>query len=134
MLVVLLSTWHLSEPVVAGFNQTILDASHCGSEMRFLLVIEEASVIEQIMHHIGSWDPSPPLRAPSDEGDWPEDDQIPLTYHPVPNVPIVRAGKNFHNADISFMSSTAYCSAKVEHQLPFGFRIFILFRSIFLKK
>ncbi|MCP4341498.1 MAG: hypothetical protein GY799_22105 [Desulfobulbaceae bacterium] len=105
----MLSACHLSEPVVAGFNQTILDASHCGSEMRFSSVIEEAPVIEQIMRHIGSWDPSPPLRAPPDEEDWPEDGQIPLTYHLVPNVPIVRADKNIHNADVSFVLRAAYC-------------------------
>ncbi len=37
---------------------------HCGGEMRFLAVIEEAPVIERILCHIGAWDPSPPLRAP----------------------------------------------------------------------
>jgi hypothetical protein len=43
---------------------------HCGGEMRFLAVIEEAPVIERILRHIGVWDPSPPLRAPPDEDDW----------------------------------------------------------------
>jgi len=41
---------------------------------------------------------------PSVEENWPDNSQIPLTYHPVPNMPIVRAGKNFHNASVSFVS------------------------------
>lgn len=63
-----------------------LKCPHCGGEMRFLAVIEEAPVIERILRHIKVWDPSPPLRAPPDEEDWPDNSQIPLTYHPVPDI------------------------------------------------
>ncbi len=63
-----------------------LTCPHCGGEMRFLAVIEEAPVIERILCHIGVWDPSPPLRAPPVEEDWPDNSQIPLTYHPVPDI------------------------------------------------
>ena len=54
--------------------------------MRFLAVIEEAPVIERILRHVGAWDPFAPLRAPPDEEDWPDHSQIPLTYHPVPDI------------------------------------------------
>ena len=57
---------------------------HCGGVMRFLAVIEEDLVIEKILRHIKAWDPRPPLRAPPN--DWPENSQIPLTYHPVPDI------------------------------------------------
>ena len=59
---------------------------HCGGEMRFLAVIEEALVIERILRHVGAWDPTPPLRAPPIEEDWPDNSQIPLTYHAVPDI------------------------------------------------
>ena len=58
---------------------------HCGGEMRFLAVIEEEPVIERILRHIKAWGPRPPLRVPPDD-DWPEDSQIPLTYHPLPDI------------------------------------------------
>lgn len=54
--------------------------------MQLIAVIEEAPVIERILRHVGAWDPSPPLPAPPDEDDRPDDSQIPLTSHPVPGV------------------------------------------------
>jgi len=54
--------------------------------MRFLAVIEEEPVIERILRHVGAWGPTPPLRAPPEEADWPAKSQIPLTYHPVPDI------------------------------------------------
>ncbi len=36
-----------------------LTCPHCGGEMRFLAVIQEASIIEPVLRHIGVWDPSP---------------------------------------------------------------------------
>jgi hypothetical protein len=59
---------------------------HCGGVMRFLAVIEEAPVIERILRHIKAWNPRPPLRAPPVDDDWPENSQILLTYHPVPDI------------------------------------------------
>ena len=53
--------------------------------MQFLAVIEEEPVIEKILRHIKAWNPQPPLRAPPND-DWPENSQIPLTYHPVPDI------------------------------------------------
>ncbi len=59
---------------------------HCGGEMRFLSVIEEPLVIEGILCHLGLWDPRPPSQAPPEEGDWPVNGQIPLTYEPLPAI------------------------------------------------
>ncbi len=47
---------------------------------------EEAPVIERILQHVEAWDPFPLLRASLDEGDWPDYCQIPLPYHPVPDI------------------------------------------------
>jgi len=63
-----------------------LTCPHCGSEMRFVALIEEVSVIERILAHLGVWDPQPPLRAPPADDDWPESGQIPLTYGPFPDI------------------------------------------------
>ncbi len=54
---------------------------HCGGEMRFLSVIEEPLVIDRILCHLGLWAPRPP-----EEGDWPVNGQIPLTYEPLPAI------------------------------------------------
>ena len=62
-----------------------LTCPHCGGEMRVIAVIEEAPVIERILRHVGVWEPTPPLRAPPEEA-WPTGSQIPLTYHPVPDI------------------------------------------------
>ena len=59
---------------------------HCGGEMRFVAVIEEAPIIERILRHVGAWDPLPPMRSPPLEDDWPEQSQILLTYHPVSDI------------------------------------------------
>jgi len=56
---------------------------HCGGEMRFLSVIEEPVVIEHILRHLRLWDPRPPGQAPPEDGDWPVNGQIPLTYEPL---------------------------------------------------
>jgi len=54
--------------------------------MRFLSVIEEPVVIEQILRHLGSWDPRPPSQASPEDDDWPVNGQIPLTYKPLPAI------------------------------------------------
>jgi hypothetical protein len=58
----------------------------CGGEMRLIALIEQAPVIEQILRHIGAWDPHPPMRAPPEEADWPQGAQIPLTHEPLPPI------------------------------------------------
>jgi len=59
---------------------------HCGGEMRFLSVIEEPLVIERILPHQGLRDPCPPSQASPEDGDWPVNGQIPLTYEPLPAI------------------------------------------------
>ncbi len=40
----------------------------------------------RILDQIGEWCPSPPPRAPPAEQEWPKGCQIPLSYHPVPDI------------------------------------------------
>jgi len=54
--------------------------------MRFLAVVEESPVIERVLLHIAAWSPSPPLRALPLGEDWPDNSQIPLTCHSIPDV------------------------------------------------
>jgi len=54
--------------------------------MRFLSVIEEPPVIERILPHLGLWDRRPPSQGPPEDGDWPVNGQIPLTYEPLPAI------------------------------------------------
>jgi hypothetical protein len=54
--------------------------------MRFLAVIEAPLVIERILRHLGLWDPRPPSHGSPEEGDWPVNGQIPLTYEPLPAI------------------------------------------------
>jgi hypothetical protein len=58
----------------------------CGAPMRIVAVIEEKLVIERILRHIGAWAPRPPSQAPPEHDDWPQNGQIPLTYHPLPDI------------------------------------------------
>ena len=55
--------------------------------MRVTVLIEDAGVIQRVLEHLGSWAPlaterSPPLGAAS----WPRHADLPLTYHPVPDI------------------------------------------------
>ncbi len=61
------------------------DGSIDGS-VELLSVIEEPPVIKRILDQIGEWCPSPPPRAPPAEQEWPKGCQIPLSYHPVPDI------------------------------------------------
>ena len=54
--------------------------------LELVTVIEEPPVIERILDQIGEWCPSPPPRAPPTEQEWPKGCQIPLSYHPVPDI------------------------------------------------
>jgi hypothetical protein len=61
------SAWARLIKRVYEVNQLI--CPHCGCEMRFLVVVEEGLIIEQILRHAGAWDPSPPLRVPPNKED-----------------------------------------------------------------
>jgi hypothetical protein len=55
--------------------------------MRVIALIEDPGVIRRILDHLGLWAPlaterSPPLAAAS----WPRHANLPLTYHPVPDI------------------------------------------------
>jgi len=55
--------------------------------MRVIALIEQAPVIERILRHLGAWQPRPPGPGPPAEtADWPSGAQVPLTYHPVPDI------------------------------------------------
>ena len=62
----------------------------CGAEMRVIAVIHDAGVIRQILEHLKLWNPRPAQRGPpndpGDSPDWPVNAQLPLTYHPVPDI------------------------------------------------
>ncbi len=78
------STW--ARLIKKVYEVDPLICPHCGGQMRFLAVIEEPPVIERILDQIGEWCPSPPPRAPPAEQEWPKGCQIPLSYHPVPDI------------------------------------------------
>jgi hypothetical protein len=60
---------------------------HCGAEMRVMALIEDPPIIEKILRHLRLWDPRPPGPAPpSEDLDWPDNCQIPLTYAPLPDI------------------------------------------------
>lgn len=52
---------------------------HCGAEMRLMALIEDPPIIEQILKHLQLWNPRPP----SEDLDWPDNCQLPLTYAPL---------------------------------------------------
>ena len=58
--------------------------------MRVMAVIHDGAVIRRILAHLKLWNPRPAQRSPpndpGDSPDWPVSAQIPLTYHPVPDI------------------------------------------------
>ena len=58
----------------------------CGSEMRVIAVINDGTIIRKILEHLKLWDPRPVGRGPPTAPDWPAHAQLPLTYHPVPDI------------------------------------------------
>lgn len=79
----------LGSPDSESLRGCLLVYPRCQGEVRFMAVIEEVSVIERILRHIGAWDPSLSLRSPPMGDIWPKNSQIPLTYHPVRVLPEV---------------------------------------------
>ena len=64
-----------------------LECPRCHGPMRVIALIEDRGVIRRILEHLGSWAPlatecSPPLVAAS----WPRHANLPLTYHPIPDI------------------------------------------------
>ncbi len=60
----------------------------CGNEMRVIAVINDGSVIQQILQHLKLWNPRPTERSPPHEGtpDWPVNAQLPVEYVAVPDI------------------------------------------------
>jgi dTDP-4-dehydrorhamnose reductase len=64
-----------------------LECPRCKGRMRDIALIEDPGVIQRILEHLGLWTPlatgrSPPLVAAT----WPRHANLPLTYHPVPDI------------------------------------------------
>jgi hypothetical protein len=64
-----------------------LECPQCKGPMRVIALIENPGVIQRILEHLGLWAPlatgrGPPLGAAS----WPRHANLPLTYHPVPEI------------------------------------------------
>ncbi len=62
----------------------------CGNEMRVIALIDDQSVIRRILENLNQWDPRPPGPGPPAAGEvddqWPQGSQMPLTYHPLPDI------------------------------------------------
>jgi len=65
-----------------------LECPQCKGPMRVIALIEDLGVIRRILEHLGQWAPltterSPP---PGPTASWPRHANLPLTYHPVPDI------------------------------------------------
>jgi len=60
--------------------------------MRVIALIHGPLIIQQILEHLGLWDPEPVKRGPPQDKDsadaphWPAKAQLPLEYVPVPDI------------------------------------------------
>jgi hypothetical protein len=64
-----------------------LQCPNCGTAMRIIALIDEPAVIERILRHLKAWDPGPATIHPAGrDPPWPQGENLPLTYHPVPDI------------------------------------------------
>ncbi len=55
--------------------------------MRIIALIDDAYVIERILKHVKLWHPKPEtISLAGPDPPWPQDETLPLTYHPVPDI------------------------------------------------
>jgi len=55
--------------------------------MRVIALIEDHAVVRAILKHLGLWQPEALERAPPTPARaWPERENLPLTYHAVPDI------------------------------------------------
>ena len=55
--------------------------------MRVIALIEDPEVIRRILEHLGLWAPLAAERGPPPGfASWPRHANLPLTYHPVPDI------------------------------------------------
>ena len=64
-----------------------LVCSKCKGPMRVIALIEDPAVVRAILTHLGLWQPQALERAPpAPARAWPEHANLPLTYHPLPDI------------------------------------------------
>ncbi|MDP6673822.1 MAG: transposase [Gammaproteobacteria bacterium] len=64
-----------------------LECPNCGATMRIIALIDEPTAIERILKHLKVWDPGPaPIQPAGRDPPWPQGENLPLTYHPVPDI------------------------------------------------
>ena len=64
-----------------------LECPKCRGPMRAIALIEDPIVVRAILEHLGRWQPRALERAPpAPVRAWPEHANLPLTYHPVPDI------------------------------------------------
>ena len=64
-----------------------LECPRCKGPMRVIALIEDPGVIRRILDHLGLWAPLATERsAPPGAANWPRHANLPLTYHPVPDI------------------------------------------------
>jgi hypothetical protein len=55
--------------------------------MRIIALIDDSAVIKRILKHLKVWDPGPaPVQPAGRDPPWPKGENLPLTYHPVPDI------------------------------------------------
>jgi hypothetical protein len=65
-----------------------LECPKCRGPMRIIALIEDPGVIRRILEHLGQWAPLAAGRGPppGSAANWPRHANLPLTYHPVPDI------------------------------------------------
>ena len=65
-----------------------LECPKCKGPMRVIALIEDLGVIRRILEHLGQWAPLATERSPPPglAASWPRHANLPLTYHPVPDI------------------------------------------------
>jgi hypothetical protein len=65
-----------------------LECPRCKGPMRVIALIEDPGVIRRILNHLGLWAPLATKRSPppGPAASWPRHANLPLTYHPVPDI------------------------------------------------
>ena len=64
-----------------------LECPKCNGRMRVIALIEDPGIIHRILDHLGLWAPLATARSPPlSPANWPRYANLPLTYHPVPDI------------------------------------------------
>jgi hypothetical protein len=69
------------------YEAEALECPKCKGPMRVIALIENPGVIQRILEHLGLWAPLATERSPPRvAATWPRHANLPLTYHPVPDI------------------------------------------------